>query len=321
MERLDFEQCLKDILAGKIISRTLSNRNSSKIAALCTQELVSGLTWIEQDNFLRWIGSLANPEVGRDLLRRILANPESLSHDRLARFVAAPILWPRLLFDGSRHMPAHEQPADLKDSTNPVDAIANHAGAVLRGFQARIWGVDSHGFHIDNDELCRVFRFRFPDTAKLLETDSVDVLQMLADVRLEPMPIAFMLYLGGPKCRKLLLRPETYEGSGLNVGSLATYAVMAMHVEEAVELLNEIETETPGFLRTVKDAAGHNLLWYMGFRSRIYIHTGGKPQGRASGFSWSNRHIVRDLLFKAKCDRKERDVFGVAWNDVHWDLI
>ena len=321
MERLDFEQCLKDILAGNIISRTLSNRNSRKIAALCTQELVSGLTWVEQDNFLTWIGSLANPEVGRDLLRRILAQPESLPHDRLARFVAAPILWPRLLFDGSRHMPAQEQPADLKDSTNPVDAIANHAGAVLRGFQARIWGADPRGFHIDNDELCRIFRFRSPDIANLLETDAVDVLRMLADVRFEPMPIAFMLFLGGPKCRKLLLRPETYEGSGLNVGSLATYAVMAMPVDEAVELLSEIETETPGFLRTVKDAAGHNLLWYMGFRNHIYIRMSKRRQELEYAQILLNRRALRDLLFKAKCDRKERDVFGVAWNDLHWDLI
>jgi hypothetical protein len=104
---------------------------------------------VEQDNFLTWVGSLANPEVGRDLLRRILANPESLPHDRLARFVAAPILWPRLLFDGSRHMPAHEQPADLKDSTNPVDAIANHAGAVLwiltsDGTPPAPWGAVAH---------------------------------------------------------------------------------------------------------------------------------------------------------------------------------
>jgi hypothetical protein len=324
MERLDFEQCLKDILEGKLsrstpryhYSRLLSHRNSCKIAALCTPDLVAGLQWTEKDHFLQWIGSLAEPQVGRDLLRKILATPEMLPHDVLSRLIAAPITQPRLLFDGSRHNPACKPPADLANSANPADAILNHAGAVLRGFQTSIWGIEADSFHIDNgEEVHRRMRFKHPETAKLVEADSVDVLRMLADIRLEPMPVALMLHLGGPKCRRLLLRPETYEGSGLSLGSLATYALMALYTDEAVLLLNDMEIENPGFLRTVKDAAGHNLLWYLGFKEHIFIHDSSRTGESVQAKSRFNRYSLRDLLFKAKCDKNERDVFGVSWMD------
>ena len=314
MQPLDIRQSLQDIVAGKIISRHLSLRNSRKISELCTVDFVSRLYWLEVDHLLRWIGSLAEPQIGRDLLRKILSCPELLPHDTLARLVAAPILQPLLIFRGSR-MPG-SPPADLTDSTNPADAIARNANAVLLGFGASIWGVEPGSFHIDNGEAVhRKMRFRHPETAKLVESDSVDVLRMLADIRLEPMPVALMLHLGGPKCRRLLLRPETYEGSGLSLGSLATYALMALYTSDAVLLLNDMETENPGFLRTVKDAAGHNLLWYLGFKEHIFIHDSERTGESVQARSRFNRYSLRDLLFKAKCDKNERDVFGVSWMD------
>ena len=325
MERLDFEQCLKDILEGKLshstprhhYSRLLSHRNSCKIAALCTPDLVAGLQWTEKDHFLQWVGSLAEPQVGRDLLRKILATPETLPHDVLTCLIAAPITQPRLLFDGSRHNPASKPPADLANSTNPADAILNHAGAVLRGFQTSIWGIEAGSFHIDNGEAAhRRMRFHNPETAKLVEADSVDVLRMLADIRLEPMPVALMLHLGGPKCHRLLLRPETYEGGELNLGSLATYAVMTLGDKQAAALLDGIEAVNPGFLRTVKDAAGHNLLWYRGFSKRIYTHGALLWHGSGCVRQSSSKNLVRDLLVKAKCSKTESDVFGVSWEDV-----
>jgi hypothetical protein len=317
IQPLDFEQCLKDIVDGKIGSRTASQRNSRKIAALCTQERMAGLNWMEQDYLLDWMGRLAEPAVGRDLLRKVLSNPASLPHDILARFIAAPILQPLLVLRDSRHaMYGLTGPDDLKDSTNPADAIAKRAGEVLRGFQVSVWGVAPGCFHVSINEPRRMFRFNHPETAKLVEEDSVDVLRMVSDVRLEPLPIAYMLHAGGPKCRRLLLRQETYEGSGLSLGSLATYAVMAMFEGAAMKLLGEIEAETPGFLRTVKDAAGHNLLWYLGFRRHIVVHA---TERQAGTRSWDVNDF-RDFLFKAKCDKKECDVFGVAWNDVRRDL-
>ena len=327
MERLDFEQCLKDILEGNLArstpryhySRLLSHRNSCKIAALCTPDLVSKLYCLEVDHLLQWIGSLAEPQVGRDLLRKILATPETLPHDTLARLVAAPILQPLLIFKSSRF--PGSPPADLKDSANPADAIARNASAVLLGFDASIWGVSPGSFHIDNGEAAhRRMRLRHPEAAKLVEADSVDVLRMQADIRLEPMPVALMLHLGGPKCRRLLLRPETYEGSGLSLGSLATYALMALYTDEAVLLLNDMETENPGFLRTVRDAAGHNLLWYLGFKEHIFIHNSSRTGESVQARSRFNRYSLRDLLFKAKCDKNERDVFGVSWMDVRREL-
>ena len=207
-------------------------------------------------------------------------------------------------------------PVDLKDSTNPADAIAQNANAALLGFDASIWGVSPGSFHIDNGEAGRrTMRFRQPEAAKLAEADSVDVLRMMADIRLEPMPVALMLHLGGPKCRRLLLRPETYEGSGLDLGSLATYAILAMNTDEAVLLLNDMEAENPGFLRTVRDAAGHNLLWYLGFKKRIFIHGSGRTRVSEQAESRFNRYGLRDLLFKTKCDKNERDVFGISWMD------
>jgi hypothetical protein len=224
------------------------------------------------------------------------------------------MLQPLLIFKDSR-MPC-SPPADLKDSTNPADAIAQNANAALLGFDASIWGVSPGSFHIDNGEAGRrTMRFRQPEAAKLAEADSVDVLRMMADIRLEPMPVALMLHLGGPKCRRLLLRPETYEGSGLDLGSLATYAILAMNTDEAVLLLNDMEAENPGFLRTVRDAAGHNLLWYLGFKKRIFIHGSGQTRKSEQAESRFNRYGLRDLLFKAKCDKNERDVFGISWMD------
>ena len=321
MERLDFEQCLKDILAGNIGTRTLSDRNSHKIAALCTQERMARLNWREQDNLLKWIGTLAKPEVGRELLRTVLAKPESLPQDCLARFIAAPVHKPRLLFDGEKYMDICPLPEDIKDSTNPADAIIKNANAVLRGFQSRIWGAETTSFHMAEDDTERVIRLRYPEIVRLVETDSVEVIRMMADVRLEPMPIAHMFHLGGPKCHKLLLRPETYERSELTIGSLATYAVMAMCAYDTMSLLDEIEAENPGLLRTVKDTAGHNLLWYMGFRKSIFVHKEIKRSPSARWLSSDAMRAVRDFLLKAKCDRKERDVFGVSWNDVQWNLF
>ena len=314
MPPLDITQSLQDIVAGKIISRHLSLRNSRKIAALCTPDFVSKLYWLEVDNLLRWIGSLAEPAVGRDLLRKLLATPDAFPHDTLARLVAAPITQPLLIFKGSRT--PSSPPADLQNSTNPADAIAQNASAALLGFDASIWGVSPGSFHIDNGEAGRrKMRFRHPEAAKLVESDSVDVLRMLADIRLEPMPVALMLHLGGPKCRRLLLRPETYEGSGLGLGSLVTYAILAMYTDDAVPLLNDMEAENPGFLRTVRDAAGHNLLWYLGFKEHIFIHNSERTGESAQAESRFNRYSLRDLLLKAKCDKNERDVFGISWMD------
>ncbi len=88
-----------------------------------------------------------------------------------------------------------------------------------------------------------------------------------------------------------------------------------MNTDEAVLLLNDMEAENPGFLRTVRDAAGHNLLWYLGFKEHIFIHNSERTGESAQAESRFNRYSLRDLLLKAKCDKNERDVFGISWMD------
>ncbi len=328
-EALDPEQSLKDIVSGKWVPRSTAMRISWKIAALCTPELIAGLETTY--DLLKWMGHLSAPEVGRELMRRVLARAESMPRNVVEDFVAAPILLPVLVLAGAwngRFVPCsspeakRQRPKKLTGQfCRPVapsasaDAIVNRASAVLDGF-----GVSNFEHYLSSDmrndghSVERVRNRSSPEVVKIVKSDSADQLRVLADIRAEPMPVALMLYDGGPKCLELLLRPETYEGNALGMESVATFAAMCLPGDAAMTLLPAFEAERPGFLRGVKDDAGHNLLWYLGFRKTLSISRERDRDGKEL------RRIRDYLLKKAKCDPTERDAFGFSWMDVREKL-
>ena len=328
----DPEQGLKAIVEDLPCSGSSSMRNSWKVAVLCTPEFVAGLDSYGRQNLLQWMGLLSEPEAGRAVMRHVLANAGMLTQEATADFVTAPIMHPSLALASvwrrqfipftspeariQRPKTAAEHFGDV-DAAAPSNAIVTRVSAVLHAFRV---GKLEHRVSCmredpsTSDDVCRTpreFRWQVPaDVAALVKADSVERLRLMADIRMEPLPVAFMLHEGGPKCRGLLLRPETYEGSEVDMDLLATYAVMCMQCDRAIDLLQSLEDATPGYLRSVKDVAGHNLLWYLAFRKTLRVHSLGDDGGMEL------RAVRNFLTKKAKCDTKERDAFGLSWMDV-----
>lgn len=300
-------------------------RNSWKVAALCTPEYVAGLDDSERDYLIQWMGHLVEPEAGRAVMRVVLANAGSMTRDAVADFVTAPIRHPGLVLAGtwgSKFAPCASPEARTRrpktaaehfgpvDHSAPSNAIVNRASDVLSEFGI---GDFEHcvSYMVERGDAAEKVRKRASaDVAALVKADAVDQLRLMADIRMEPLPVALMHYDGGPKCRALILRPEAYEGNEAGRDLLATFAVMCMQCDRAMDLLQSLEDVTPGYLRTVKDAAGHNLLWYLGFRKTLRARSLDKDEGMAS------RAVRNFLMKKAKCDTVERDVFGLSWQDV-----
>ena len=311
----DYRESLNDIVGRPSDPSTRPRRIAKKIVAVCDSEFVAGLDGVEFYHLLTWMGGLKDHSVARKLQRKILSHPEPLSREALMSFVTAPMQFPALLFDGPRQGLFDPRLEEANAPAAPSDAIANFAVKALRGFKIALKPGDRYcsDYGETRKELLRCF----PETLiSQVRDDSVCELQLLADIRMEPMPIALMLYEGGQECLRLLMREETYEMCEVGREALATLAVIGLDCGLALYLLQGMEAETPGYLRTVRDAAGHNLLWYLAFRKRINIKAF-RQNGASCRNDGASMRAIRDyLLKKAKCDPNERDAFGLSWMDV-----
>ena len=317
---LNYKKCLWDIIAGYYGPRTLSAANARKIASLCDYNMLSELNGAEMRNVLRWMSSLKNREVSREILRKFLSHPEELFYafNALVFFVAAPMFCPSLLVDGKDRF--LDPRSNAKNAVPvPADAIADFALKAFHGFEVVLTSYDfslwEHGE--TRDHLLE----KYPkNLVSVVRADSVLGLKLMMDVMMAPMPIALILAEGGPECRSLLFRPETYEGCEVGREALATLAVMALAGDAALSILQALEADTPGFIRKIKDAAGHNLLWYLGFRKNITMKTFSN-QWTSSPQRHATTDDLRDyLLEKARCNPEARDAFDLSWNDVRGRL-
>ncbi len=318
---LNYRRCLKDIIAGYYAPRTLSSRNARIIASLCDPVVLGRLNGAELGNVLGWMGRLTDRKLAWEFQRKVLSRPEELfySFDALVCFVAAPIFCPSLLVHGKSGWLL--VPRNKFGKCHPAFAIANFALKALRGFEAVFKKTSSDSSLSEWGETRDHLLRKYPESlVSLVRADCVEGLRLMTDIRMEPMPIALMLCEGGPECHRLLSRPETYEGCEADLESLAAFAAMVLGGDMAMSILQALESETPGSLRTIKDDAGHNLLWYLAFRHEISMESFSRrrtssPSGEATIAN------LRDFLLKeANCDPEERDVFDLSWADVRGRL-
>lgn len=317
---LNYKKCLWDIIAGYYGPRTLSATNARIIASFCDYDVLGKLNGAELGNVLRWMCSLKNREVSREILRKFLSHPEELFYafDALVCLVAAPMLCPSLLVDGKNML--LDPRSNAKNAVPvPADAIADFALKALRGFEVVL---TSLGFSLwEQGETRDHLLEKYPkNLVSVVRADSVLGLKLMLDVLMEPMPIALILSEGGPECRRLLLRPETYEGCEVGREALAALAVIALDGDAALSILQALESDTPGFIRTIKDDAGHNLLWYLGFRNHISMETFSTPWTSSPQRKVTTDDLRDYLLEKARCNPEARDAFDLSWKDVRGRL-
>jgi len=249
---------------------------------------------------------------GWKVLQRLLDGASSLPRDIFTLCVSVPFLSPALCL--GRFGKAPEDLLPQTPSAVPVDCFL---GAL-------------HDFGFCPKQLRNTIRLEkegsisqsigryYADLVPLAQTDAVTLMRVRLDVGMRRITRSFLSLLvreGGAQCRAWLARPDIYAGTDVRRESLAVLAVSVFPVNWAIAVLTALEKETPGFLKTVVDAAGDNLLWYMAYRSRIWIYPNLKRVAYEPSVRPGKSDGVRDLLLRAGCDPDARNVFGVSWEE------
>ena len=260
-----------------------------------------------EEKLLRRGLACMDPVNGMAVLRRLLDGAEMLPRPTLLGFASLPFLEPRLILETTD-----------KKTPHPADAASAFVWRALSSFGLKpsplrnTWRPEKDGV------ISRTIGRNYHDLLPLVQNDATASIQILMDINLRKPTRSFlsMLYLeGGPECLKMLLRPETYAGSGIRREALAALAVMAQKGDEAVAVLEGLEAETPGLVKAQKDAAGRNLLWYLALRERIWIHASKNKVPWEPSIRPGDAARVRDVLLAAGCDPNATDVFGFSWEE------
>jgi hypothetical protein len=100
--------------------------------------------------------------------------------------------------------------------------------------------------------------------------------------------------------------------------SLAAFAVFGRHGDDALALLERLEKARPGFVSSVRDGVGNNLLWYLALRDRIWIY--GDARSSCVVRHPGDDRRVRDFLLDVGCDPTARNAFGICWDEARETL-
>ncbi len=249
------------------------------------------------------------PAKGMALLRGLLASAEMLPREMLLRFVNEPFLEPILVLGTA-------------DKDGKPESLADAAGTfvnrALRSFGLKASRIRNTIRPIEDGSISSAIGRNYGDLLPLVRSDATAGVRIAMDIRLRKPTRSFiaMLYRhGGPACQKMLLRSETYAGTGIGAGSLAALAVIAQKGDEAVETLEALEAESPGTLKAQRDAAGRNLLWYLALRDRIWIYGAHHHESCEPSMRPGDIGRVRDVLLAAGCDPDATDEFGFRWSE------
>lgn len=318
-ERRSFDHVTKMFGAGQPLHECLAKvrempwparhaffRLSSDAAKLYDPAFVATCDSSEEKLLRRGLACM-DPDTGMAALRRLLAAAEMFPRHVQLNFASLPFLEPRLVFGTVE-----------KKSQTLADATGAFVWHALSSFGLRpnplrnTWRPEKDGV------ISRTIGRNYRDLLPLVHADATASIQIFMDIHLRKPTRSFLalIYLGGgPECQKMLLRPETYKGTGVSRGALAALAVMTQKADEAVAVLKGLEAETPGLVKVQKDEAGRNLLWYLAFRERIWIHTSRQRIPWEPSMRPGDLARVRDALLAAGCDPKAPDAFGFSWEE------
>lgn len=280
--------------------------NSPSAAELYSPSRLASFTKNEVKALVKWLGQL-QPAIAMDMLRKALSSPETLPRETRAAFASVPFVFPQLLFGFN---PNREGPRDA------VEKIAEFTLRSMRdlGFYPTPLRI-SYRPEYDGYVSQSIGRY-YSNLVPLVQDDLGARVRLFMDIRLRRPSRSFISLLfreGGPKCTRLLADPAILEGAGLGRDSLAAFAVFGRFGDDALTILGCMEDATPGYIGSVKDGAGNNLLWYLALRDRIWAYD--KSHRAFESHHPGEISRVRDFLLEAGCDPAAINAFGISWDE------
>jgi hypothetical protein len=306
-----FAACLKMLRKQTTKLRTSYLENSRAASELYSPSRLAAFSRNDVKALVKWLGPL-QPAIAMEMLRKALASPGVLPHETRAAFATVPFVFPQLVFGLN---------PEREGSRDTIEKIPEFMLRSLRDFGFYPVRLRSSFRPKYNGSISQSIGRNYRDVVSSVKEDLVARVRLTMDVHLRRKTRSFIAMLfrhGGPKCLRYLAEPETLEGTEVTRDSLAALAVFCRNGDDALSILGILEEVTPGFVSSVKDGAGNNLLWYLPLRDRIWIYDDSHRACRS--YHPGDISRVRDFLLNAGCDPEERNAFGVSWDDARSSL-
>jgi hypothetical protein len=306
-----FGACLKMLRKQTTPLRTSFLENSSAAPELYSPSRLATFSRNDVKALVKWLGPL-QPAIAMNLLRKALASPGLLPRETRAALLSVPFVFPQLVFGFN---PAREGPCDT------IEKVPEFMLRSMRDFGFYPVRLRTSFRPEYNGSVSQSIGRNYRDIVPSVKEDLVARVRLTMDLHLRRKTRTFFSLLfrhGGPKCLRYLADPETLADSEGTRDSLAALAVFSRNGDTALSILGALEEVTPGFVSSVKDGAGNNLLWYLALRNRIWVYDDSHRACRS--YLPCDISRVRDFLLNAGCDPDERNAFGVSWDDARSSL-